>query len=137
MKNTISLLFGLLFITFINSQELDVDFLESLPDDVKKDLIEKNAKQGEYSEQNYRPYLYSSKLSQAEEILKHKDRLELDLQELERRLHTGDISVDNELDLYGSNFFYTFRPNRYFFAYSINISTAHRNGFYSMLWLDS
>ena len=109
MKNTISLLFGLLFITFINSQELDVDFLESLPDDVKKDLIEKNAKQGEYSEQNYRPYLYSSKLSQAEEILKLKDRLELDLQELERRLNTGDISVDKDLDLYGSNFFNTFQ----------------------------
>ncbi len=109
MKNNINLIFGLLFVFSINSQELDEDFLDSLPDDVAKDLIEKNAKQGDYSEEKYRPYLYSSKLSQAEEILKLKDRLELDLQELERRLNTDDISVNKDLELYGSDFFNTFQ----------------------------
>ncbi len=97
------------FILSVYSQELDEDFLESLPDDIKKDLMENNAKKGEYSEENYRPYLYSSKLSQAEELLELKDRLELDLLELERRLSIGDLSSGADLELYGSDFFNTFQ----------------------------
>ncbi len=97
------------FVLSVYSQELDEDFLESLPDDIKKDLMENNAKKGEYSEENYRPYLYSSKLSQAEELLELKDRLELDLLELERRLSIGDLSSGADLELYGSDFFNTFQ----------------------------
>ena len=97
------------FVLSVYSQELDGDFLESLPDDIKKDLMENNAKKGEYSEENYRPYLYSSKLSQAEELLELKDRLELDLLELERRLSIGDLSSGADLELYGSDFFNTFQ----------------------------
>ena len=92
------------------AQELDEDFLNSLPDDMRKDLVEKNAKQGENSQENYRPYLYSSKLSQAEELINLKDRLELDLLELERRLNTDkNISIDEDLKLFGSDFFNTFQ----------------------------
>lgn len=94
----------------VNSQELNEEFLQSLPDDIKKDLVNKNAQQTESTNENYRPYLYSSKLSQAEEILKLKERLERDLLELERRLNLDDdFSDSSELVLFGSDFFTTFQ----------------------------
>jgi hypothetical protein len=39
------------------AQEFDQDFLNSLPDDIKNDLAEKNSKTQESSGENYRPYL--------------------------------------------------------------------------------
>tara|TARA_B110000879_G_scaffold173633_1_gene225857 strand:+ start:2072 stop:3844 length:1773 start_codon:yes stop_codon:yes gene_type:complete len=94
----------------MNAQELNEDFLASLPDDIKEDLAKKNAEQGKSSEERYRPYLYSTKLSQAEELIKLKDRLEVDLLDLERRLKV-DGSVDTDLKLYGSDFFNTFQTS--------------------------
>ncbi len=109
MKKTRLILLSLMIVT-VSAQELDEDFLESLPDDIRQDLSEKNAKQGTDSEENYRPYLYSSKLSQAEELLDLKDRLELDLLELQRRLNAQDgLYVDKEMELYGLDFFNTFQ----------------------------
>ena len=94
----------------VSAQELDEAFLESLPDDIRQDLSEKNARQKSNSEENYRPYLYSSKLSQAEELLDLKDRLELDLLELQRRLNAQDgIYVKKKIDLFGLDFFNTFQ----------------------------
>ena len=58
MKNKIILMLSLIAITSLYSQELDQSFLDSMPEDIKKDLIEKNAKQGLKSKQNYKPYLY-------------------------------------------------------------------------------
>ncbi len=96
----------------IGAQELDEDFLNSLPDDVRKDLQEKNSLQGQNSQETYRPYLYSSKLRQSEELLSLKDRLELDLLELERRLSFGnDLYLDKELKLFGGDFFNTFQTS--------------------------
>ena len=66
----------------VGAQELDKEFLDSLPDDVRQDLEDKNARQALKTQETYRPYLYSSKLAQTEELLSLKDRLELDLQEL-------------------------------------------------------
>ncbi len=110
MKSSIKFAVSLLFVLSINSQELDEDFLNSLPDDMKKDLLEKNSKQGANSKENYRPYLYSSKLSQAEELIDLKERLELDLLELERRLNLGnDMNIDEGLKIFGSDFFNTFQ----------------------------
>ena len=92
------------------AQNLDEDFLASLPDDIKKDLQKKNEQQNLASEENYRPYLYSSKLSQAEELLTLKDRIEQDLLELERRLNADEALIANkELKLFGSDFFNTFQ----------------------------
>jgi len=74
--------------------------------------MEKNSKQGLNSKENYKPYLYSSKLSQAEELITLKERLELDLKELERRLSfDNDFIVDDSLKLYGSDFFNTFQTS--------------------------
>tara|TARA_B100000787_G_scaffold169714_1_gene161906 strand:+ start:2009 stop:3829 length:1821 start_codon:yes stop_codon:yes gene_type:complete len=109
MKKIRLILLSLMIVT-VSAQELDEAFLQSLPDDIRQDLSEKNAKQGTDSQENYRPYLYSSKLSQAEELLDLKDRLELDLLELQRRLNTEDgLYVDKKLKLYGLDFFNTFQ----------------------------
>ena len=112
MKNKVLLVLSIITITSLNSQELDPSFLNSLPDDIKKDLIEKNENQGLNSQENYKPYLYSSKLNQAEELIKLKERLELDLIELERRLKLDDgLIINDGLKLFGSDFFNTFQTS--------------------------
>jgi protein involved in polysaccharide export with SLBB domain len=99
-----------LLVININAQALDEQFLNSLPDDIKKDLSEKNSQQEANAQENYRPYLYSSKLSKEEELLSLKDRLELDLLELNRRLNNDEsIVIKKDLELYGSDFFNTFQ----------------------------
>ena len=112
MKNKIILMLSIFTISF-NAQELDPNFLDSLPDDIKKDLMEKNANQSLSTKENYKPYLYSSKLNQAEELIDLKERLELDLLELERRLKLDDgLIIDDGLKLlemvfqYISDFFH-------------------------------
>jgi protein involved in polysaccharide export with SLBB domain len=92
------------------AQELDQDFLNSLPDDIKNDLTEKNSKTQESSSENYRPYLNSSKLNKDEDLLILKQRLEYDLQELEQRLGSDDrLVAEEESKLYGEDFFNTFQ----------------------------
>ena len=92
------------------AQELDQDFLNSLPDDIKNDLAEKNSKTQESSSENYRPYLNSSKLNKDENLLILKQRLEYDLQELEQRLGSDDrLVAEEETKLYGADFFNTFQ----------------------------
>ena len=54
MKNKSALVLVALFVLSLSAQELDEGFLNSLPDDIKKDLIEKNAKTGESSGENYK-----------------------------------------------------------------------------------
>jgi len=112
MKKSNKLIFTILLSISLDSQELDSDFLNSLPEDIKKDLQEQSAEKSITSQLNYKPYLYSSKLSQAEELLSLKERLELDLLELERRLALDNkINIDDSLKLYGSNFFNTFQTS--------------------------
>ena len=109
---TIKLILLSLMVVSLGAQELDKEFLDSLPDDVRQDLEDKNARQELKTQETYRPYLYSSKLVQTEELLSLKDRLELDLQELERRLKTGDnLTLKKDLVLYGSDFFNTFQTS--------------------------
>jgi len=102
-----------MFVTvFINAQALDPEFLESLPDDIRKDIQENNMRKQDGTAENYRPYIYSSKLSKAETFLKLKDRMEKDLLEMERRLDTDDpIDLNEELIIYGSDFFNTFQTS--------------------------
>ena len=69
MMKTIKLILLSLMIIPLGAQELDKEFLGSLPDDIKKDLEDKNARQELNSQETYRPYLYSSKLRQTEELL--------------------------------------------------------------------
>ncbi len=102
----------LMFVTvFINAQALDPEFLESLPDDIRKDIQENNMRKQDGTAENYRPYIYSSKLSKAETFLKLKDRLEKDLLEMERRLDSDDPIDLEDLIIYGSDFFNTFQTS--------------------------
>ena len=113
MKTTkLAILLSMIISVSLHAQELDQDFLDSLPDDLKEDLIQKNESKEKKANETYRPYLYSSKLSQAEELLKLKDRLEKDLLDLERRLATEEnLTINEELRLYGADFFNTFQTS--------------------------
>ena len=96
----------------ISAQELDPEFLESLPDDIRKDIQENNQRKLDGTDEKYSPYKYSSKLAQAETFLKLKDRLETDLLEMERRLNSGSsLDMNEDLEVYGRDFFNTFQTS--------------------------
>lgn len=96
----------------ISAQELDPEFLESLPDDIRKDIQENNQRKLDGTDEKYSPYKYSSKLAQAETFLKLKDRLEADLLEMERRLNSGNsLDMNEDLEVYGRDFFNTFQTS--------------------------
>ena len=82
MKIIKLVLLSMLVTVFINAQELDAEFLESLPDDIRKDIQENNQRKQDGTDEQYRPYVYSSKFSKVETFLKLKDRLEKDLLEM-------------------------------------------------------
>ena len=89
----------------LNSQELDQGFLDSLPDDIKDDVIQRSDKNGDAISDNYSAFQYSSKLREKEDLKKLKERLEIDLKELERRLSDDEkLLIKDELELFGSNF---------------------------------
>ena len=91
---------------------LNQEFLDSLPEDIRKDIQDNNTATALDSNETYRPYLYSSKLKQTEELLNLKDRLEKDLTDLERRLNSDeDLRINKDLKLYGSDFFNTFQTS--------------------------
>ena len=111
MKN-IKLVLMMLVTVFVSAQDLDPEFLESLPDDIRKDIQENNQRKADGTAETYKPYIYSSKLKKAETFLKLKDRLESDLLELERRLETEDsLNLNKDLEVYGSDFFNTFQTS--------------------------
>ncbi len=102
----------LLSVFFINAQEPDESFLESLPDDVREDLMKRTEEQTRSAEENYKPSQYSSKLQQAEELIDLKTRIESDLDELNKRLQGDEkLKVRTELKLFGSDFFSTFQTS--------------------------
>ena len=111
MKNLILLTFFLAFV-LVQAQELDENFLDSLPDDVREDLVNRAGENTESAKENYRPSQYSSKLKQAEELIDLKTRIEKDLLELENRLGSdARLKVAYELELFGKDFFSTFQTS--------------------------
>ena len=111
MKRLIVLSF-LFQVFFIQAQQLEENFLDSLPDDVREDLEKRTQEQAEEAEGNYRPSMYSSKLQQAEELIELKARIEKDLKELETRLQSDDkLVISDELELFGSDFFSSFQTS--------------------------
>tara|TARA_B100000989_G_scaffold295890_1_gene277916 strand:- start:7858 stop:9675 length:1818 start_codon:yes stop_codon:yes gene_type:complete len=110
--NKLKLLMLLAPIFFIHAQQLDETYLESLPDDIKKDLIERSEENKAKSKENYRSSLFSSKLEETEDLIDLKNRLEADLEELERRLNTDqDLIMPGDLELFGADFFKTFQTS--------------------------
>ena len=106
------IIFFFFFSISLFSQELDENFLDSLPDDIRKDVLDRADEQDKSTDENYRPYQYSSKLQQAEELISLKKRLETDLEELEKRLSSDEsLRLGEDLILFGSNFFNTFQTS--------------------------
>ena len=102
----------LLPILAIVAQEFDESFIESLPDDIKEDIMNRSDEQSKAFEDNYRASEYSSRLQQAEELISLKTRLEADLRELEKRLQSDDkLEISTELEIFGSDFFDTFQTS--------------------------
>lgn len=110
--NNLKLLTLLLPTLFIQAQQLDESFLESLPEDIQSDLEERANQQTDDAKEKYRASLYSSKIAEEEELLDLKARLEVDLEELERRLTSDDeLYISKELEFFGSDFFSTFQTS--------------------------
>ena len=110
--NNIKFLPLLLIFVYVNAQQLDESYLNSLPEDIREDLMKRANKNVEGTEENYRSSLYSSKLEQAEDLIDLKTRLEADLLELERRLKLDEeLSISSDLELFGSDFFKTFQTS--------------------------
>ena len=108
--------FALFFLTFflinIFAQELDPKYLDTLPEDIKSDLMERADKKNKDSEQLYRSSLYSSKLEKDEELEDLKTRIQVDLAELERRLKQDDgLEIKKGLKIFGLEFFKTFQTS--------------------------
>ena len=111
MKNKKLLLLLACIALILDSQELDSTYLESLPEDIKKDVLNRSKEKGEDAKDLYRPSQFSSKLEEIEDLNKLKSRIELDLIELERRLDSDDRLLLPEVELFGSNFFNTFQTS--------------------------
>jgi protein involved in polysaccharide export with SLBB domain len=94
------------------AQQLDESFLSSLPADVREDLKKRSDEQSESIEENYRTSQYSSKIKQTEQLIDLKNRIEIDLIELRKRLESDDLlDISSELKLFGSDFFSTFQTS--------------------------
>lgn len=93
----------------ISAQVLDTDFLDSLPEDVRSDIEDRNAENNKNTKPNYRPSLQSSKLIKEEDVLVLKERIEQDLLELEKRLNLEKDIKKDDLKIFGSEFFNTFQ----------------------------
>lgn len=112
MKKSIFLLLLLLPSLYVYAQELDEKFLESLPEDVREDLLKKTDEKKSDAKSNYRSSIYSSKLEQTEELIDLRNRLTQDLIDLENRLKSDNkLSIDENLELFGSDFFDTFQTS--------------------------
>lgn len=93
------------------SQEIDAAYLESLPQDIKEDVLRKTSKDNQLEDKTYRSNQFSSKLQKEEDFEDLKNRLEKGLQKLEERLNRDDKVSNDELKLFGSDFFDTIQTS--------------------------
>lgn len=108
-KNIKKLIVPIVFSFSISAQELSTDFLDSLPEDVRSDIENRNTQNNENTKPNYRPSLQSSRLIKDEDVLILKDRIEQDILELEKRLYFEEDLKKEDLKIFGSEFFNTFQ----------------------------
>ena len=102
--------FFLISSTIIDAQELDKAFLDSLPNNIKKD-IEDQAKENTGNEEPiYRSIENQTKLEK-KRLEDLKKRLEADLALLEEKLKEDEDNVKNkdDLEVFGSSFFSTYQ----------------------------
>lgn len=111
--------YKLFFITFLislgilnlNSQEIDESFLDSLPENIRADVLNRAGEKSEVSQTNYRSSEFSTKLEFEDNIIALRERLEDDLEKLEARLASDEPVSYSEDDVFGSLFFDTFQTS--------------------------
>lgn len=117
---------------FISSQELNQDFLDSLPSDIQEDL---QNKVNENNSNNEKP-VYRAIQSQTElekrTLEDLKIRLEEDLKLLEEKLRESDGVDEDELIVFGSDFFSTYQST-FMPINEPNASTAYILGYGDIL----
>lgn len=117
---------------FISSQELNQDFLDSLPSDIQEDL---QNKVNENNSNNEKP-VYRAIQSQTElekrTLEDLKIRLEEDLKLLEEKLRESDGVDEDELIVFGSDFFRTYQST-FMPINEPNASTAYILGYGDIL----
>ena len=113
MKNKSLLILSFLSLVFLNlnSQEIDKSFLESLPANIRADVLNKASQQSDVSQTNYRSSEFSTRLEFEDNIIALRERLEEDLEKLEARLSSDEQLSYNENDVFGSLFFNTFQTS--------------------------
>ena len=100
------------YFLFIGAQDLDQAYLDSLPEDIREDVMDRAKQNEEDSKEQYRASIYSSKVDEQEELKELKKRLEVDLAELERTLSSDeDINIQEKLELFGADFFSSFQTS--------------------------
>ena len=117
---------------FISSQELNQDFLDSLPSDIQEDL---QNQVNENNSNNEKP-VYRAIQSQTElekrTLEDLKIRLEEDLKLLEEKLRDSDGVDEDELIVFGSDFFSTYQST-FMPINEPNASTAYILGYGDIL----
>lgn len=105
IKKIISIFLCLIVLPAL-SQDFNEAYLNSLPAEVRDDVLNRMQEKNEEENEVYRSSANSSKIEKEEELIELKFRLEKDLKELEERLMSSNENEDpNDLVLFGSNFF--------------------------------
>jgi protein involved in polysaccharide export with SLBB domain len=108
-KHTLLIFIFLLSIPSIYSQELSEDFLNTLPEEIKDDVLESVNKQAKTKDPIYSSIQTQTKL-QKKELEDLKKRLEEDLEYLSEKLAEDKNSViRDDLVIFGSDFFRTYQ----------------------------
>lgn len=97
-----------LAIFIIQAQELDQAYLDSLPEEIKEDLLSRSESNAKEAEVNYRST--TSSLKKEKDLVDLKLRLEADLKKLNERLELQNTDP-YKLKLFGSDFFNTFQTS--------------------------
>ena len=106
------IIFSMISVASLSSQELDNSFIDSLPDDIKADVLNRSKQQDDKSENKFNSFQNSSKLESAEDLYELKNRIEQDLESLNKRLNNDkELILNDDLKLFGSNFFSTFQTS--------------------------
>ncbi len=105
----LALIIGITLIPFIHSQDLDEDFLKTLPKGMQDDILKQVEDREGAEDSIYRSIQSQTKLEK-KNLEDLKTRLEADLEYLKDKLaDDDDIKNRDELLVFGSNFFRTYQ----------------------------
>ena len=111
MLKKYSKVFCLIFFVFtISAQEFDSKYLESLPSDIKEDVLNRVDKKDE-KKQVYRSSEFSSKIQKEQDLEELKKSIEESLKQIEEKLQENKSEKSDEFVLFGNDFFNTIQTS--------------------------